>query len=198
MKPPVEIQPLLGYISRFVDFPAKEIPLLQTYFRSESIAMGASWLQQGEAIQEIGFVCEGLLRVFRTDQGREITLFLKKENDFTGSLTDYTNRKLSPYTVEAIEETRLLVISRSDQRQLLEKSAAYREFTFKVLEETATQAQFRVDSLISQRGHERYLGFLQNQTSLAGRVTQYHVASYLGLAPESLSRLRRLKLITNA
>ncbi len=115
---------------------------------------------------------------------------MKQEHDFIGSLTSYSNRLRRRYIWQALEHTHVLLIAKEDHLQLMERSQNYRDFVMKLLEQTLTDYNFRMDSLLSLDAKERYLEFLQNNHQMMGRINQYQLASYLGIAPQSLSRIR--------
>ncbi|WP_420154879.1 Crp/Fnr family transcriptional regulator, partial [Siphonobacter sp.] len=152
---------------------------------------GDYFIHQGDHIDEVAFIIEGVMRVFRTDKGKEVTLFLKDENSFVTSVTGYSAHRLSPYTVQALEDSTLLVMNSERRKALFEESLAYQRFSMMMLERTIQDMEGRIDSQIADNAARRYLRLLQDHPSLIQRVPQYHLASYLGVTPESLSRLRK-------
>ncbi len=181
---------MLDYIRRFVPLNAEEILLIEKYFQPQSFYKNEILFTQGKPRKWIAFVEEGLLRAYRKVKKKEVTLLLKQEHDFIGSLTSYSNRLRRRYIWQALEHTHVLLIAKEDHLQLMERSQNYRDFVMKLLEQTLTDYNFRMDSLLSLDAKERYLEFLQNNHQMMGRINQYQLASYLGIAPQSLSRIR--------
>ena len=107
------------------------------------------------------------------------------------SVTGYSTHRLSPYSVQALEDSTLLVMTSEDRATLFEESQAYQRFSMMMLERTVQDMEGRIDSQIADNAADRYLRLLQDHPSLIQRVPQYHLASYLGVTPESLSRLRK-------
>lgn len=184
-------QPLLTYIRRYVELSKQDVEAISNAYQIQSYKKGDFFIRQGDRIDEIAFVVEGVMRVYRESKGKEITLFLRDENSFVTSITGYSGHHLSPYSVQALEDATLLVMSSEARQALFEQSIAYQRFSMMVLERTVQDMEVRIDSQIADNAARRYLRLLQDHPSLIQRVPQYHLASYLGVTPESLSRLRK-------
>lgn len=184
-------QPLLTYIRRYVELSKQDVEAISDAYQIRTYKKGDYFIKQGDRIDEIAFVVEGVMRVYRESKGKEITLFLRDENSFVTSITGYSGHHLSPYSVQALEDATLLVMSSEQRQALFEQSVAYQRFSMMVLERTVQDMEVRIDSQIADNAARRYLKLLQDHPSLIQRVPQYHLASYLGVTPESLSRLRK-------
>ncbi len=184
-------QPLLSYIRRYVELSPEDVDAINSAYRTREFKKGDFFITQGDHIDEVAFVIEGVMRVYRTDKGKEVTLFLRDENSFVTSVTGYSTHRLSPYSVQALEDSTLLVMSSEDRATLFEECQAYQRFSMMMLERTVQDMEGRIDSQIADNAANRYLRLLQDHPSLIQRVPQYHLASYLGVTPESLSRLRK-------
>lgn len=184
-------QPLLSYIRRYVELSPEDVDAINSAYQTREFKKGDFFINQGDHIDEVAFVIEGVMRVYRTDKGKEVTLFLRDENSFVTSVTGYSTHRLSPYSVQALEDSTLLVMSSEDRATLFEECQAYQRFSMMMLERTVQDMEGRIDSQIADNAANRYLRLLQDHPSLIQRVPQYHLASYLGVTPESLSRLRK-------
>ncbi len=184
-------QPLLSYIRRYVELSQEDVDAINSAYQTRPFKKGDFFIHQGDHIEEVAFVIEGVMRVYRTDKGKEVTLFLRDENSFVTSVTGYSTHRLSPYSVQALEDSTLLVMTSEDRATLFEESQAYQRFSLMMLERTVQDMEGRIDSQIADNAADRYLRLLQDHPSLIQRVPQYHLASYLGVTPESLSRLRK-------
>ncbi|MFT4033763.1 MAG: Crp/Fnr family transcriptional regulator [Siphonobacter sp.] len=185
------VLPLVSYIRRYVELSEQDLEAIRNAYEVQTLKKGDFFIHQGDHINEVAFVSEGVLRVFRNSKGKEVTLFLRDENSFVTSVTGYSGHRLSPYSVQTLEDSVLLVMSSEKRQELFDRSIAYQRFSLMMLERTVQDMEIRIDSQIADNAARRYLRLLEDHPSLIQRVPQYHLASYLGVTPESLSRLRK-------
>lgn len=160
--------------------------------RTISVKKNDYLLKAGEYCKETFFVDQGLLRQFSMDKkGKEHILSFAPENWFvTNRESNYFNLP-SPYFIQALEDSVVTVINEDFLSALSESFPSFTEFNTRLLHSHIRQLQKRITLLLSATAEERYLSFIKMYPDILQRVPQSMVASYLGITPESLSRVRR-------
>lgn len=149
-------------------------------------------LRQGEKCHHSFFVEKGLLRQYTIDnKGKEHVLQFAPENWFMTDRDSVYFNQPSNYFIQAIEDTAVFLLSEELILQLSKSNSAFTEFNNKLLHNHIKQLQKRIIQLQSATAEERYLDFIKVYPDLLLRVSQVLIASYLGITPESLSRVRK-------
>ncbi len=157
-----------------------------------SVSKGEYLLREGESNSRSYFVEMGLLRQFSIDEkGKEHILQFAPENWFLANRESQYLDRPSSYFIDAIEDTSVLIIEKSLIDTLKESNPQFAQFNSMLLHRHIATLQKRVTQLQSNSARERYLDFIQMYPDVLLRVPQTYVASYLGIAPESLSRVRK-------
>ncbi len=149
------------------------------------------FLQAGEIPDHLGYNISGLLRLYYIDvNGKEFTKHFCLENSVAVAYGPFLRREPSEIYIQALEETKLLVIDRKIYNDLLNGHPCWQTVAKKMAEFIFILGQKRESELLLVDAQERYLHFLRDYPNLVNRISQYHIASYLGITPESLSRIR--------
>lgn len=160
--------------------------------RARSLARGEHLLRAGQTASDVAVVVSGLLReYFVLPDGTERTKALVLEGDFSGSLADLLSGEPSRAFVVAEEPTRILVASFAEYRALAARSPSWAGFAQRSLERLLLRKAEREYELLGLDAEARYAAFVRRCPGLEARVAARHVASYLGITPVHLSRLRR-------
>jgi CRP-like cAMP-binding protein len=179
-------------IVEWVGLADQEWNLLASNFQVKTAQKQEYVLLPGTKVHQLYFVCSGLLRFYYiSDDGIESNKAFITENTFAGSLAAYNLDLPILYGVQALETTILLVANFSDFVALFEQHPIFDRLGRKLAEFLLNRKELRARSLLQQQALERYLDFVQQYPDLVKRVTQYHIASYLGITEVSLSRLKR-------
>ena len=161
--------------------------------REKYLEKGAYWICEGVANNEIAFVTHGYLRKFFNKDGNEVTDFFYFDNDFCAELPSITGNYKPTSNVVAMNHTELLTFDYNDFMTLCNQSLTFGYIYRVVLEQTFLQFYKRTTSFILQTPKERYYELLRRSPQIVQKATQYHIASYLGISPQHLSRLRTQK-----
>jgi len=152
---------------------------------------------KGEVMHEANSLCKhfflltsGLARVFYFKDGKDVTVHIAQEEESITAIDSFIQRKKSKYTVEAIEDIECLMISREDIDKLSTESHAFEHFSRMFLEKAYIDLAQRLDSILLHTSQERYENLLQKRPDFFQRVSGKHLASFLGMSPENLSRIR--------
>lgn len=160
--------------------------------RTTHIKKGGYLLRQGEKCRHSFFVESGLLRQYSIDiKGKEHILQFAPENWFMSDRESVYFDQPSSYFIQALEDTDAVLIDEDLLLQLSKSDATFLEFNNKLLHNHIRHLQKRITQLQSATAEERYLDFIKIYPDLMLRVPQHLIASYLGITPESLSRVRK-------
>lgn len=151
-------------------------------------------LNAGEVCQFEGFVKKGCIKTYCIDQnGFEVILNFATENWWVSDVTSFQEQTPARMFIETIEETELLILTPRAKEKILRDIPQLERMFRLMVQRHLSSLQDRLYSLIAQSAEERYRAFLQKHPTLEQRVPQYLIASYLGITPEFLSRLRKKK-----
>jgi CRP-like cAMP-binding protein len=148
--------------------------------------------RSGEIVRYASFVLKGCLRHYYVNQDAiERTVIFAEENWWVGDLVSFIERKKTNLNLQATEDSDLLIIERERFDRGLKDFPGFLEYYQKGTQKTYTKLQEQVGQSLSDSARTRYLRLLKERPSILQRVSQHHIASYLGITPESLSRLRK-------
>jgi CRP-like cAMP-binding protein len=165
--------------------------LLAPLVTAATFARGSALLRPGDPARNVFFVLDGLLREFFVDdQGRTSTRRFGRAGDFSGSLADLLSGRPALSAIEAVEDTEVLQVPWARFEDLAQQRPAFERAVRRMTEALYLQKTIREHEMIAQRADERYRRFREANPDLEARVPQHHVASYLGITPVHLSRLR--------
>jgi CRP-like cAMP-binding protein len=184
-------QPLIDFFKNYLPLDEEERKLLETRVTQRKIKRRQMILQEGLVCRYYSFVTEGCLRMYGVDnKGVEHNIQFAAENDWITDIGSFHSDKPSKLFIEAIEPSVILQIEKPDL-YFLYISISKLDRIFKVIiENKFTELQNRVLQNISSTAQERYQAFLEQYPQLALRLPNIQIASYLGITPEFLSKIR--------
>lgn len=184
-----------GYFESFkskVPLTEEEQELITSYLSVKKIRKRQYLLQAGDVDKVIAFVEKGALRSYYVDtDGNEHVVQFAIEGWFISDLYSFLTGEPATYNIDALEDSELVLISRSANDELLTKSDKYQSYMLKQISGAYIALQRRITSANSLSPEERYKAFLKTYSDIVQRVPQHMIASYLGVKPETLSRVRR-------
>ncbi|NMH87357.1 Crp/Fnr family transcriptional regulator [Flavivirga algicola] len=150
------------------------------------------FVREGEIPNKIGFIKKGLFRYYYlTNEGKEFTKVFMKEGDIISSYTSMISREKSYYTIEAIEKSEIIQISLHQWNKLRRIDSKWDKLLIAFLEKGYGIKEKREREFLLLDSENRYKAFLEEYPNLENRVRQHMIASYLGITPIALSRIRR-------
>ena len=185
------IPQLRSFFRFFIDFSDEALDEVWDFFRPRKLRKGDYLCKPGEIATDIGFVVKGVFRVYYLIDGKESTRFLGCENIFIGSIPSFTTQKPSIEYVEALENSELLMLSFQDLQKMCDMSPKWDRLVRYLAEYSYNEQQSRIYSLIALTAHERYEQLTKTRPDFIQRIPQYIIANYLGISPETLSRIRK-------
>jgi CRP-like cAMP-binding protein len=192
-------EPLFKYIEDYSSLilSDEDKHLIQETFKLKKLRKKQYYLQEGDVSKYIGFLIKGAMRMYSVDQkGHEHIVRFGVENWWMGDYESFNMLTPTKYNVDAVEDSELLMISNPQIQHLTDQIPAVAEM-IKMLDRRANIAtQNRIHAAISLTAEERYQHLQDAYPAFIQRFPQNMIASYLGISPETLSRIRKHSMMS--
>lgn len=163
---------------------------LQTMFTEIRVPAKTTLLREGEISNRIYFIKEGCLRLWFNDNGRDITFQFFFEYQEVSSFESFYNNEASLFNIETIEASHLITIEKDDYLKMIKRFPELKEYSSELLADRFANYMKLFLSRIKDSPQKRYMELYSQNPQLLERVPHHYVASYLGITPVSLSRIR--------
>ena len=184
-------QKLLSYFSRILPLSQEEIDGIVATLTVKTFPKGTILLKEGDVSMEAYFVLEGCIRQYFLVNGEEKTNNFFTEEQWVISMQSMSSNSPSKHFLECVDECTLVVGNREKEEQLYAKFPKLETVSRKVMEKVFAEQQELSGSYFTDTPEERYLNLMHTRPDLFQRIPQYIIASYVGVKPESLSRIRK-------
>lgn len=190
---------LMKYMTRFTSLSDEEQLAIIEIIHIQEYRKGTILLRQGDIPTTCYFVLKGCVRQYSIDEmGKEITSNFYTEEQAILSFNRYKHDKSSEYSFVCLEDSVLIVGDLDTETVMFSKYSQLETMTRKMLEENLGEVQDEFASFIASTPEDRFKALLRKRPSLIQRVPQHQLASYLGITPESFSRIKkRIKIEDN-
>ena len=183
---------LFSAIAPAIDPTSVDGTFVRSLFVAHRLAKGAFYQRAGDITTHGGFVVRGCLRTYTIDtDGVERIVYFSAEQSWVGDIQSARLRRPTQYYVDAIEPVDLLLIALADFDRVLERFPDVARGYRLGLERLTAARERRIAHTLNSTAEERYADFMERYPSLASRIPQRMLASYLGITPETISRVRR-------
>lgn len=183
---------ILKNIARFIQLTPEETARFTAVLKPRTLRKRQYLVQAGDIFRYECFVNKGSLRTYHIDNnGQEHIVMFAFEDWWTGDMYSFLSGQPALYHVEAMEDAELLTIEKNQLEQLYIDIPKFERFFRILLQNAYIAAQRRISENMSLSAEERYLAFLNRYPHFEQRLSLKQIASYLGITPESLSRIRR-------
>jgi CRP-like cAMP-binding protein len=182
---------LKKYCTSIVTLTGSELKLIDTYFEVNELEKKDFLLQDGKICNFIGFIAKGTIRHFHIKDGVEKTCDISFENAWVTDFQSFTNNTYCIMNLQAMEDTTVFIIRKENLYKLYNECNKYESFGRIMAEQVAQRATEIAMSLSSDKPEKRFQNLLKKQPDLFQRIPQKYIANFLGISPESLSRIQK-------
>ena len=183
---------LRTHIEKRVQLTDEEFEVISKFFIPKKLRKKQFLLHEGEVCKNIGFVNSGCLREYTIDsKGSEHIIQFAIEDWWISDPNSFLSGLPSTYNIDALENSEVLLLEKSAREKLLDSCPKMERFFRILIEANFVATQRRITESLSTSAEERYLKFIKMYPKLIEQVSQNHIASYLGITPQSLSRIRK-------
>lgn len=182
---------ILDHVARYVELSEREIKEFTSILKTTRVKKRQFIIQPGFVSEYRNYIVKGAVRVFYLDDlGKEHTVSIGVEDWFFTDFHSYLNRTPAEYFAEALEDSIIIQMKYDDVEELCGRIHALCQYFRLYIEKALSHSNQRVITNISKTSEERYWDYINKYPHIANRVPQYVLASYLGISPESISRIR--------
>jgi CRP-like cAMP-binding protein len=186
------LQTLFKHIQEKVSLTDQEQEIIQSFFVVKKLRKKQYLLQEGDVCKYLTFVAKGLLRTYNVDdKGDEHMSIFGWEGWWVSDFNSFLSGEAAVFNIDAIEDAELVMISREDY-EALTLAAPIMDRYFRILyQNSLVTKERRLMSSITHTAEEKYVQLVESNPQLIERIPQNLIASYLGIAPETLSRIKK-------
>jgi CRP-like cAMP-binding protein len=178
-------------ICRYVNFSPNELEIFNNLLKYKQYPRKTCLLRAGEVCNFEGFIVKGSLRKYYIDDnGNEVIIQFGIENGWISDIASFADQKPGNLFIETLEDTELLILDPKTKESLLQQVPKFERFYRKLVEKNISTMQNRLYFSIAKTAEQKYLDFLEHYPTIPQRVPQHFIASYLGMTPEFLSKVR--------
>ena len=185
------IEKLIAYFSKFQQLSEDEKNIIRNGTEISVIKKGVILLKEGQIPKDNYFIIEGCIRQYYLTNGEEKTSNFVIEEEWIFPFTGVENNGKSKYYLECIEDSHLLIANDEHGNDFLEEFPKFQKISQQILEKEIVKQQNELAKFINQSPEQRYIDLQKNRPDLLSRAPQHQIASYIGVKPESLSRIRK-------
>ena len=182
---------LKQYCQKLIPFSEKDLNLIDAYFEQKTLKKKEFLLQDNDVCNFIAFISEGSIRHFHVKNGDEKTCDISFSTMWVTDFQSFTHNNISIMNLQAMEDTTVFLIRKPDLYKLYRECSKYETFGRLMAENVAQRATEIAMSLSSEKPEERFQNLLKKQPDLFQRIPQKYIANFLGISPESLSRIQK-------
>jgi CRP-like cAMP-binding protein len=183
---------LLKTVQQKVTLTSDEAELLKQFFTLKKVRKRQYMLNEGEVCKYNLFVAKGLLRAFGVEEnGYEQVVQFAVEGWWISDLNSFFSGDVAVYNIEALEDCELLLLTRQSMDEMLEKLPKMERYFRLLMQNHIVALRQRIIASQRHSAEERYIRLIEGFPTILVRVPQQYIASYLGMTPETLSRVRK-------
>ena len=168
-----------------------ELEVLESCLSVRQIAKGDFLVKAGHVCHHVSFINKGLVRIYYTINGKDISVGFAGAGDYTSEYESFLTRKPAAQNIGALTNVEVVDLAFDDMQRLYKQYPVFQEFGRKIAEFLFIMLNRRNTALLATSPEDRYKNMIANNPSLLQQVPQYMLASYIGVTPEHLSRIRK-------
>jgi len=183
---------LLFYKKIVPEFTKQELDFIATKVVIKSIPRNELYLKQGDIQRKLAFVSEGLLRIYYINsKGNEITVGFSNENVFSTDYSAFVKQMPSNYNIKSVEPSVIIELDFEHIQEGYDLYKNYERFGRLITEKILNQRQKKLESFLFDTAEQRYTDFINDFPHLFNRISITHLASFIGVERQSLTRIRK-------
>ena len=180
-----------NYLKKEIFFDPSAFEESKNKFALKLYSKGEYFVEEGHICKNFGFIVEGIFRAYYNQNGNDITTCFCNENTFATSTSSFISQSPSPISVQAIENSYVLITDYIILNELYNKSPFWLAFGRVIAEKEYLYADCMHRCYGQMEAEDKYKMFLKDNPGIANRVPLQQIASFLGIRPETLSRIRK-------
>jgi CRP-like cAMP-binding protein len=184
-------QSLIEKLRTYIEFNEDEERFIDNVFRVKHFAKGEHFLLAGDVCREAAFIESGVFRFYINTGERDATYYFAAENEFICDYPSFLPQRPSSINIQALEAAEIRAISFDDLQRFYRQITFGERFGRLIAEEIFVDSIQQLTSFYQDKPAVRYQNFVHRFSQLVQRLPQYYIASYVGIEPQSLSRIRR-------
>lgn len=185
---------LLNTLKSIITLSPKEAAQIEVLWKAQSIKKGDFFLAENQVCKHVGFIKKGVMRYYINDDGEDKTYEFAQENNFICNNESFIPQSPSTKIIQALEDCEILQVSYSDLQSIYQTITQGERLGRLIIEQVFIQTLQNLSSFYTDTPEKRYEDFAQKYPDLLQRIPQYYIASYVGVKPQSLSRIRKKTL----
>ncbi len=186
---------LLNLVHEMIDIDNADEEMMEIFFESVNCEKGHLLEVENKPVKYLYFINSGFIRIFYNEDGNQVTTHINCPSGFITSFNSFVNGTVSTDNIECITSCDVLRITKNDLDILCQKSPKWADFARITYEQSVIYNEQRTKDIINLSAEERYLKILKYNPDIIQNVPLQYIASFIGIKPESLSRIRK-KLIS--
>ncbi len=182
---------MLNTLREYGDMPSSEWEKVAGMYKTLHLTKNEYFIRQGYKPSRLAFITSGILRVFCiTESGEEKTLSFRTNGQFIAAFTPYLEKRETWYSIEALTDCNLLYLPLEKLEALFKSHPCWEKIFQNYIVRLFIEKEDRERSFLMEDAKTRYLQFREHFPDIEQQIHQFHVASFLGISPVSLSRIR--------
>lgn len=175
---------------KFPSLNAKDVTQIVTNTKLQKLKAGEVFIEAGTVVEGPAYIAKGLMRSYVDRDGEQKTVVFRKESEFIGSLPSMFRDEPAIETTVAVENCVIMMLDWVGFRALAGKNAVIGRAYSRLIEDMMLEAVHRIHDYTTLSAEERYMKFVKEEKGLLNRIQLKHLASYIGVTEQSLSRIR--------
>ena len=180
-----------NWLKDFSFLTEKDCNLFEPFLQIKQVNKNDVLLREGQICKELGFINHGVFRMYYLANGKELNTHFSFENDFVVNYHSFLQASPSRYFIQALEDAEIVTFNLQTLQNAYNQSQNWERLGRKMAEQSYKLTTNRVEGFMFMDASERYLEMMNENPHFLERIPLYHLASYLGIERESLSRLRK-------
>ena len=183
---------VVSYFQQFRSIPEQDQDIILSCFEPRAFKEGDYLFREGKICSQLFYICSGILRIVSTnDKGMDRTHYFYKEGQFCTILKSFGEASVAEAGIQAACDVEVLTISRQKLNELYGSVPYMKDIIDRMFQQQLLEKVERRNAFLGLDAESQYKLFVENQPDIALRVSLKDIASFLGITPQSLSRIRR-------